>query len=605
MLYLYRSSWFEGIWDIERIKFSAAQPQFGKPYAFSSLVSGPTTRDDPENASIGDWDPGIFMANFGLLLLQIDCQQLLELSEEERLDEFGIEIALDRYLKELKGDIDDPIAKVLLVCLDFNAFVEQVEHPSITDEDMKQRLIILNKIFAPLKEILALSFPEIAADMPDIIHRHWDPDPLLFKSHRNSHPASHSHVATPPPVIQLPNLPSTLPEIASLPNAEGTENSPNNGNPHIRHLQMEEMPETVQHDEYFEESTVPWKVISRLGLGAHSLIEEVEPTSGTFVGRKQVYVRKLVRNPGSRIFREKCLLELRKEAHIMESLSHHHIVRLHATYTLKNDFAMIMSPKGDANLQEYLENNPRPGPDSPMPQWFGCLASTLAYLHSQRIKHRDIKPANILVKGSRIILADFSISKNMWDDLVSSTSGPVDARTPMYCAPEVADSDPRGRPSDVFSLGCVFLEMATALLWRCGCSVAQLHEQITTEHRRAYHAALDRVLRWIVMLRVMNAPTGTADGAMAPQPFLEWCLYMLLEQPADRISAQDLTAVIGTAGKLAAQCGHGRWMCAACTSARMQWKRIDCRWPPCAEDDVQAGMGPDWKAMKACLSLVD
>jgi len=35
--------------------------------------------------------------------------------------------------------------------------------------------------------------------------------------------------------------------------------------------------------------------------------------------------------------------------------------------------------------------------------------------------------------------------------------------TPRYCAPEVADYLPRSYPSDIWSLGCVFLEMLSVV----------------------------------------------------------------------------------------------------------------------------------------------
>jgi serine/threonine protein kinase len=106
-----------------------------------------------------------------------------------------------------------------------------------------------------------------------------------------------------------------------------------------------------------------------------------------------------------------------------------------------------------------------------------CLSHALDYIHSQTTKHMDIKPANILVKHVPsaprarrwcFYIADFGHSKHFKDEEQSQTAGPV-GTTPKWRAPEVYDKDvegtSRGRSADVFSLGCVFLEILTVV---CG-----------------------------------------------------------------------------------------------------------------------------------------
>jgi ankyrin repeat protein len=94
--------------------------------------------------------------------------------------------------------------------------------------------------------------------------------------------------------------------------------------------------------------------------------------------------------------------------------------------------------------------------------FYGCLTAGLAYLHGERVRHRDIKPGNILVKGERVYLADFGISLD-WLSSTRSTTTEDSAKTLLYCAPEVAQLKPRNSSSDIWSLGCVFLEITTVL----------------------------------------------------------------------------------------------------------------------------------------------
>ena len=89
-----------------------------------------------------------------------------------------------------------------------------------------------------------------------------------------------------------------------------------------------------------------------------------------------------------------------------------------------------------------------------------CLVNTLAFIHSRDIRHNDIKPRNVLAKGEKVYLTDFG-SGHIFDDGSSSTTdGPAFGHTKAKCALEVIENTNRNRSSDVFSLGCVLLEMA-------------------------------------------------------------------------------------------------------------------------------------------------
>ena len=93
---------------------------------------------------------------------------------------------------------------------------------------------------------------------------------------------------------------------------------------------------------------------------------------------------------------------------------------------------------------------------------FVCLPQALSYLHEHFLMPKDISPENILVDGSgSVLLADAGIEKgsNHAPSYISSTYVSV------YSSPDL----PRGkvktlRASDIFSLGCVLLEVAALVL---------------------------------------------------------------------------------------------------------------------------------------------
>jgi serine/threonine protein kinase len=89
-------------------------------------------------------------------------------------------------------------------------------------------------------------------------------------------------------------------------------------------------------------------------------------------------------------------------------------------------------------------------------------------LHQLRIIHRDLKPSNILVdKHGSLHIADFGLAK--WSE--SFTYHTKQMVTLQYRAPEILlDGAIYAESSDVWSMGCILAEMATAKILFCGSS---------------------------------------------------------------------------------------------------------------------------------------
>ena len=134
--------------------------------------------------------------------------------------------------------------------------------------------------------------------------------------------------------------------------------------------------------------------------------------------------------------------------------------------------------------------------------WFQCLASAVEYLHKTAdIRHKDLKPENILVDASGMVLiTDFGISRQFRPGVTHVTNDQWGASF-EYASPEVMKGRrvQRGDPSDIFSLGCVFLEMVSVVL---GKDLSHFQEFRTTEFNitiksSAYHCNLPKVHSWI------------------------------------------------------------------------------------------------------------
>jgi len=150
-----------------------------------------------------------------------------------------------------------------------------------------------------------------------------------------------------------------------------------------------------------------------------------------------------------------------------------HCVHLRASYQMGRKMHIIMSPWADFDLKMFLERN------DALPEWFSateqqrgamlmrwmnCLTAGLADFHQLCVKHKDIKPSNVLLvpvsdKDPMLhpVFCDFGSSRHFSQH--SLTLGQAGC-TPFYQAPERQAGQPAGRKADVFSLGCVLLELA-------------------------------------------------------------------------------------------------------------------------------------------------
>lgn len=158
------------------------------------------------------------------------------------------------------------------------------------------------------------------------------------------------------------------------------------------------------------------------------------------------------------------------EAQAAASLNHPNIVTIHSVENSNSTVFLCMELVVGRSLNELI---PESGFD--LNQLLGIaipLADALAAAHARGIGHRDLKPSNVMVNDQgRVKVIDFGLAKWLQPDSRGLASDALSLHpteqgqilgTPAYMSPEqIAGRDVDHR-TDLFSLGILLCEMATA-----------------------------------------------------------------------------------------------------------------------------------------------
>ncbi|KAM4040956.1 mitogen-activated protein kinase kinase kinase 4 isoform 2-T2 [Anomaloglossus baeobatrachus] len=159
----------------------------------------------------------------------------------------------------------------------------------------------------------------------------------------------------------------------------------------------------------------------------------------------------------------KTIKETADELKIFEGIKHPNLVRYFGVELHREEMYIFMEYCDEGTLEEVS----RLGLQEHVIRLYSKqITIAINVLHEHGIVHRDIKGANIFLTSSGLIkLGDFGCSVKLKNNAqtmpgeVNSTLG-----TAAYMAPEVitrAKGEGHGRAADIWSLGCVLIEMVT------------------------------------------------------------------------------------------------------------------------------------------------
>jgi serine/threonine-protein kinase len=151
-----------------------------------------------------------------------------------------------------------------------------------------------------------------------------------------------------------------------------------------------------------------------------------------------------------------------REAHVIASLSHAHILKVFDYGVVGNIAYLAMELLRGGSLADRIARGALP-----IPQIAAILteiAPALDYAHQKGIIHRDLKPNNILFdEAGNLFITDFGIIKLQGADQSLTREGAV-IGTPAYISPEQWEGVEIDRRADIYALGITTYQMLTGRL---------------------------------------------------------------------------------------------------------------------------------------------
>lgn len=247
----------------------------------------------------------------------------------------------------------------------------------------------------------------------------------------------------------------------------------------------------------------PYEIVSRIGAGGMGEVFKARDTRLDRSVAVKVLPSEFARNAQVK-------LRFEREAKTISQFAHPHICTLYDVGSEDGVDYLVMEYLEGETLADRIERGPLP--IDQVLRYGIEIADALERAHKAAIVHRDLKPGNIMLTRGGAKLLDFGLAKEAGIGGPISPSASTEKKTLteegaivgtfQYMAPEQLEGGDVDARTDIFALGAVLYEMATARRAFPARSKASLIAAILTtqppsirESQPAAPPALDRIIR--------------------------------------------------------------------------------------------------------------
>ena len=168
---------------------------------------------------------------------------------------------------------------------------------------------------------------------------------------------------------------------------------------------------------------------------------------------------------------EQDLARFEREACSASALNHPNIITIFELGEAQDFMYFVMQLVEGISLSQWLKQTKKhPLPRKRLPSLEDIIRladqvlEVLAFAHQEGVVHRDIKPENLLwiEKSRKVMVADFGLAAvyhTVYDEEKAFILG-----SPLYVSPEQARGESVDGRADLFSFGCVLLELTLGFL---------------------------------------------------------------------------------------------------------------------------------------------
>lgn len=241
-------------------------------------------------------------------------------------------------------------------------------------------------------------------------------------------------------------------------------------------------------------------------------------------------------------------------------LDHTHVAKIVSSYA-KGQVVAFITPYAEANLEEYLDQWTGFSQAPQLLGWVKDLASALAYIHDQNMAHRNIRPQKILVdQNERIYFSVFGVIHPMRQSYAQLYDSYSNEPGYIYGAPEVINRREVNiglkslQLADVFSLGCVFLEMVSVAKGHTIIDLKKHRSQNTQDN--SFHVNISSLFDWIY--KISASPDKREKQSVWSNRCLGATMRMLYEEPEKRWSMTRVKLQMGKPKEKETKSSDGR-----------------------------------------------